>query len=111
MFKQLIENSIEAIHSSRVEERSLEIMTSFDAGFVTIEILDSGPGVPKNLAVKVFEPFFSTKEDNQSFRGMGLTMVHEIVNDHAGMVTLGSRTKSGCRVTIQLPISTDTVES
>lgn len=108
MLKQLIENAIEAIHFSHVKERSLQIITRAESGVVTIEILDSGPGIPAGMELKVFEPFFSTRSDCQSCRGMGLTMVQDIVNDHAGMVSLSCRTQSGCQVCVQLPVAAAT---
>jgi nitrogen fixation negative regulator NifL len=107
MLKQLIENAIEAIGSSNSQQRSLDIVTSAESGFVTIEILDSGPGIPQELELKVFEPFFSTKSGCQSCRGMGLTMVHDIVNEHAGIVSLGCRVENGCRALIQLPVASE----
>lgn len=105
MFKQLIDNAIEAIEMGNAQYRVLEIATRSGNGFVNIEIMDSGSGIPENLELKVFEPFFSTKEGHSSRKGMGLAMVHEVVNQHAGMVSLGCSRFGGCNVSIQLPLA------
>ena len=113
MLKQLIENAIEAMNFDSILERKLEITSTFNKDFVTVRILDTGIGLPPEMNAKLFEPFFSTKSPKMKGRGMGLPMVQEIVNEHAGMVELknrqdqdGSLTSSyqGCEAVIHLPI-------
>jgi nitrogen fixation negative regulator NifL len=104
MLKQLIENAIEAMNSRGIKERSLEIVSKKIGSFVSIEIIDSGHGIPKELELKVFEPFFSTKSSGSSCKGMGLTMVQDIVNEHAGLIAISCGENRGCRVSVQLPL-------
>lgn len=109
MLKQLIENAIEAMNASDIEERSLEIVSKEISGFISIEIKDSGPGIPEELELKVFEPFFSTKYhgakyNGNSCQGMGLTMVQDIVNEHAGLIAINGGKNRGCLVSVQLPL-------
>lgn len=104
MFRQLIDNAIEAMSERSVRVRDLVIVTSAEKDCVTCEIRDSGPGIAAELRVKVFEPFFSTKSGGQGCRGMGLPMVQDIVTDHAGTVHIDSNWTSGCRMIVQLPI-------
>jgi nitrogen fixation negative regulator NifL len=105
MLKQLLENAIEAMSDRTIKQRDLTIVTSVDKDTITCEIIDSGSGIPQNLLVKVFEPFFSTKTTSNGCRGMGLPMVHDVVSDHSGTVHIDSQYRLGCRVIVQLPVS------
>ena len=105
MFKQLIENATEAINFDRSKLREIHINTSAESNFIKIEISDSGPGIKPDLAVKIFEPFFSTKPPGKGYRGMGLPMVQEVVNEHMGIVHLDTDYNQGCKFIIQLPVS------
>lgn len=105
MFKQLLDNAIEAMSDRKIDYRELSIMTFAEKERVICEITDSGPGIPVELMVKVFEPFYSTKPPGRSCRGMGLSMVQEIIADHSGTVFIDSTFKEGCRVVLHLPIT------
>ncbi|MBA56611.1 MAG: nitrogen fixation negative regulator NifL [Pseudomonadales bacterium] len=105
MFKQVFDNAIDAMSDRSVKERELTIVTRSEKEMVIIEISDSGPGIPSDMHVKVFQPFFSTKASGQGCRGMGLPMVQEIVSDHSGTVYIDPNYRSGCRVIVQLPIT------
>ncbi len=105
MFKQLLDNAIEAMSDRKVTRRELVIVTRSEKDAVICDITDSGPGIPAELLVKVFEPFYSTKPPRHGCRGMGLPMVQEIVTDHAGTVHIDSTFHEGCRVVVHLPVS------
>lgn len=105
MFKQLLENAVEAMSDRSVRRRELLITTRVEKDFIVCAIHDSGPGIPEALRVKVFQPFFSTKKTHSGFRGMGLPMVQDIVADHAGTVFINAEQAPGCCVTVQLPAS------
>ncbi|WP_317933262.1 nitrogen fixation negative regulator NifL [Halioxenophilus sp. WMMB6] len=113
MIKQLVENAIEAMERNRGESRDLKITSRHEDQFVVLEVADTGSGIAEDLAIKVFEPFFTTKEvGHNSSRGMGLSMVQEIVNEHAGMVSLTDNRQPdssmpGCKVIIYLPVTHD----
>jgi signal transduction histidine kinase len=49
------------------------------AGRAVLEVEDSGPGIPPEVAARLFTPFFSTKERGQ---GLGLTLVQEVLRQH-----------------------------
>ncbi len=103
LFKQLLDNAIDAMSGRNVSKRELQIKTREETDIVMIEITDSGPGIAPDLAVKVFQPFFSTKPPHKGCRGMGLPMVQEIVTEHAGTVRIDTHYRQGCRVIIELP--------
>jgi PAS domain S-box-containing protein len=70
--------------------------------FVELAVADSGPGIPADVAERMFEPFFSTKEVGKG-SGMGLAMVHGIVHDYGGHIGVGSADGEGAEIRILLP--------
>lgn len=68
---------------------------------VSIRMSDSGPGIPKSIQEKVFQPFFSTKEEGT---GLGLTIAARIVSEHGGWLDLTSREGKGATFIINLPL-------
>ena len=105
MFKQILENAIDAMNQSSVQRRELHIATWPDGELIHVCIEDTGPGIPENLRIKAFEPFFSTKNGGgQRHSGMGLTMAQEVINQHSGLIRFDPGCREGCRVHIQLQI-------
>lgn len=70
-----------------------------DAG-VRLEVRDSGPGISAEIAAKVFEPFFTTREKGT---GLGLAFVREIARDHGGDVAVGRAPEGGARFHFHVP--------
>ncbi len=105
MFKQLLDNAIEAMSERTVRRRELVIVTKSEKDRVVCEITDSGPGIAAEYLVKVFQPFYSSKLNRPGCRGMGLSMVQEVVADHAGTVFVDASFTEGCRVVVHLPAS------
>ena len=105
MIKQLVENAVDSIHATAKGHRTMEITTKHENEFIALKVLDTGAGIPDELSTKVFEPFFSTKRPGDQCRGLGLTMVHEIVNEHSGMISFETKAEKGFEVTVHLPIS------
>ena len=106
MFRHLLENAIEAMGQRGVKERELTIRTSAADSRILCEISDTGPGIAPELQVRVFEPFFTTKNTVGSSRGMGLTIVQDVVSDHSGTIQFDNKKSgNGCSVLIQLPLT------
>jgi signal transduction histidine kinase len=66
-----------------------------------LSVSDSGPGIPPEIQGRVFEPFFSTK--GQDGTGLGLSVVHGIVREHGGQISVHSAPGEGTRFEISLP--------
>jgi two-component system cell cycle sensor histidine kinase/response regulator CckA len=75
-----------------------------DAGgrYVKIAIEDSGIGMPVNAVEKIFDPYFSTKQEGS---GLGLAITQSIIQKHNGHITVESSPGSGSTFTIYLPAS------
>jgi signal transduction histidine kinase len=68
---------------------------------VAIRVSDSGPGIPPSVQDKVFQPFFSTKEEGT---GLGLSIATRIIQDHGGRLELESKKNEGATFIITLPL-------
>ena len=109
---RILENAVEAlpqggrinIQTKNVElaERSQDRNVQLAPGaYVTVEISDTGKGIPPEVLPRVFEPFFSTKGGNH--RGLGLAWVYGVVTNHGGGVAISSHLSTGTSVRIYLP--------
>ena len=67
---------------------------------VSILIDDDGPGVPAESRDRIFEPFFTTKAKGS---GLGLSIVHAIVTQHGGKITVSESPEGGARFSLELP--------
>lgn len=76
--------------------------------WVEITIADQGPGVDPDVADRIFDPYFSTK---QGGCGLGLSICHSIVIQHKGRIKVSSGPAGGAIFVIQLPASTSVVTS
>jgi PAS domain S-box-containing protein len=74
--------------------------------FVRIEVTDTGTGIPHALRAQIWDPFFTTKQ-NQGGSGLGLSMVRGIVHDHGGLITLDTEVDRGTKFQIYLPATRD----
>ncbi len=63
---------------------------------------DNGPGISPGLEGRVFDPFFSTKEEGRG-TGMGLAIAFAILRNHGGAIEVVSGRGGGCRVVFSLP--------
>jgi len=70
---------------------------------VDIEIKDTGTGISQELLSKVFDPFFTTKDVGKG-SGLGLFVVHEIIEEHDGCIAVDSKVGKGTTFLIRLPI-------
>jgi len=74
-----------------------------DEEHIRIEITDNGVGISEDDISHIFEPFFSTKE-KESGIGLGLAIVHGIVQSHKGKTDVKSELGKGTTISITLPL-------
>lgn len=87
-----------SIHPQNIKE-GRELPTG---SYVRIIVSDNGPGMDAETMVRIFEPYFTTKEKEQG-TGLGLFLVHGIVEDHNGIIEVESQKGQGTVFTIHLP--------
>ncbi len=84
----LIDNAIEAA-TAGPSPASVTVGLAASDGHITIEVSDTGPGVPKELAGRIFTDGFTTKSpDAERHRGIGLALVHRLVHRAGGTITV-----------------------
>lgn len=103
-FKKLLDNAIDAIVFNNCEVREIEIKTQIENEGIRIIFQDSGIGIPKDQRIKIFQPFYSTKpQAMEGTRGIGLSIVQQVINEHSGTVEFKSSDYSSTRVCVFLP--------
>jgi signal transduction histidine kinase len=96
----LIDNAVAAMGETGV----LTVRTGLDQGYVSVEIGDTGPGVPPEIRERIFEPFFTTKPVGQG-TGLGLDITWRIVvNKHHGDIGVES-VPGHTRFRVRLPVT------
>jgi signal transduction histidine kinase len=92
----------------RAANRSLDaVSAAAQAGthvgdYLWLEVADSGDGIPPDILVKIWEPFFTTKAPGRG-TGLGLATVRGIIKEHNGVITLQSEVGHGTSFQILLP--------
>ncbi|MGR9100231.1 MAG: nitrogen fixation negative regulator NifL [Gammaproteobacteria bacterium] len=104
LFKQLIDNAINAMNRGNIKERSIQIKTQTNHSWVHVDITDSGPGIPEQQRAKVFEPFFTTQKMGGIQAGMGLVMSREIAQQMNGKIEIDPDYQHGCRFKVSFPV-------
>ncbi len=93
----LISNAISAMP----EGGNLAITTSKRNHYGQIQVTDTGIGIPPKILPHIFDPFFTTKITGP---GLGLAMVHKIIKQHGGQISVESVPNRGTTFTIVLPL-------
>jgi len=115
VFANLLINAYEALNGegavtiaarevTREEDGALPLDGLHPIPTVVVEVTDNGPGVPPELADKIFSAFFTTKAQGS---GLGLAIVRKIVDAHDGRIDLTSRPGAGTKFRVTLPVSGD----
>ncbi len=108
LLKQLVDNAVDAIADANAARRELSISTRMEGEYLTLQIEDSGPGIPPELRFRVFEPFYTSKGGQHA--GMGLAMVQEVVNQHYGTIDIDPEFQDGCRICLRFPLLNETLQ-
>jgi signal transduction histidine kinase len=73
---------------------------------VEIIFVDTGTGMSDEVLSQVFQPFYTTKDKGL---GLGLNIIHKIVKEHGGYITLSSREGEGTQIKLRFPVCPKTV--
>jgi len=86
-------------------ERNNHVHPLLSSGkYILMKVTDTGTGIPEEIKDKIFNPFFTTKEQGKG-TGLGLAMVYGIVKEHKGVLNVKSKTGKGTTFEIYLPPS------
>ncbi|HUX06410.1 MAG TPA: ATP-binding protein [Acidobacteriota bacterium] len=104
VFMNVFQNSINAMENKKkgVLRVGLEREGKGRAGSLVVTIRDNGRGIPEDQMDKIFDPFFSTRKESGG-TGLGLFIVHRLIDAHGGSVNIVSKVGRGTTVKITLP--------
>ena len=102
VFLNLFMNAIHAVSKKGKIVVQTSLLPSRD--IVEIKIGDDGPGIPKEQQERLFQPFYTTKEDGT---GLGLNICQSLILQHKGSISINSENGRGTTVIIKLPIQQD----
>ncbi len=100
VFMNIIRNAVQAMDGKgKITINSQQVDKE-----IIVKISDSGPGIPQEYLTKVFDPFFTTKEQG-SGTGLGLNIVHRVIESYGGRVQIESAPGKGATFIIALPVA------
>jgi signal transduction histidine kinase len=104
VFMNLILNAIQAIRDGGSIVIATRLHLTDQQGqpgrFVQVEIRDTGMGIPEENLEHIFDPFFTSKDEGS---GLGLSISHQIVQEHGGFILVQSKVGEGTSFLINLP--------
>lgn len=100
VFLNLITNAVQAMESTG---GAIRLTAEEQGDFVVVTVQDSGPGIPAEKIGKVFDPFYSTRDAGT---GLGLTIVHRIIDEHDGHIEVESGSE-GTTFRVSIPSAID----
>jgi two-component system sensor kinase FixL len=95
----LMRNAMEAMRDSVRRELSVRVAPGGDDD-VVIEVSDTGPGIPDEVAARLFQPFVTTKPSGM---GIGLSISKRIVESHGGTIAVAHNAEGGATFRFTLP--------
>ena len=104
VFLNLLINAAQAIPSGSPEQHQIRVATRAGAERVTVEVSDTGKGIPTEALERVFDPFFTTKPEGEG-TGLGLSISHGIITALGGTIDVESKVGKGTTFRISLPLA------
>jgi len=98
----LIKNSVDAFDGKTIENKMIEVKSYIEDDFVIIKVVDNAGGIPLDVIDKIFNPYFTTKEQGKG-TGIGLHMTQRIVNEVFNGSIDVENLNSGVVFTIKFP--------
>ncbi|WP_096439881.1 PAS domain-containing sensor histidine kinase [Alteribacter populi] len=102
LFQAFLNLSLNALEAMKEKENGmLSITVSRVRGSVKISFHDNGTGIPSGKIKRIFNPFFSTKQEGT---GLGLAITHDLINEHKGSIEVESEVGKGSEFIVRLPL-------
>jgi len=95
-----------ALAQTRLSPSQAERLGIPGGDYVTLTVQDSGNGIPVKTLERIFEPFFTTRQVGQG-TGLGLSVVHGIMQTHQGGIDVQSTPGEGSRFTLYFPVTSE----
>jgi PAS domain S-box-containing protein len=105
VFVNIILNAFDAMKAGD----TLTVTTRANGDGVSVEIADTGCGIPPSMLHRIFDPFFTTKMENAG-TGLGLYLSYNVIHNHGGSISVDSIEGKGTTFAVWLPVALDRVE-
>jgi two-component system NtrC family sensor kinase len=102
--RQVLLNIVKNAMDAMPQGGTLNVMTQYEDAMLKITVSDTGMGMTEEMKEKIFDAFFTTKEQVRGV-GLGLSVCYGIVHDHGGEIVVKSEPGKGSTFSIILPIS------
>ncbi len=100
--ENVIINAIDTMPSGGKLTVEISEITAREQPYVVVKVKDTGAGIEKEIADRIFEPFFSTKAEKGGF-GLGLSISRKIVEEHGGFISVESKPGEGSVFYLHFP--------
>ena len=105
VFLNILLNAIEATsENGKITVKTRSFIKPGGEPYIQIEFTDTGCGIPAEHIEEIFNPFFTTKSTGS---GLGLSISHQIIQDHRGYIDVESQLGRGSSFFINLPVNQD----
>ena len=100
VFQNLLSNALQAMEGDGVIILRADLVKKGYSVYCRVQVSDSGPGIPEDLLDKVFNPYFTTRDEGT---GLGLSIIERIIHDHKGRIWVESSQGEGTTFYLDLP--------
>jgi two-component system NtrC family sensor kinase len=100
----LVMNASEATHNRGNGKVTVRTTSNTEKASIRLEVKDNGDGIPKEYLAKIYDPFFTTKDEGKGV-GLGLAVVYGIIESHGGDIEVETKIGEGTTFLVDLPVS------
>lgn len=99
IYLNIIRNAVQAMEG----KGKLNLSSYQENGRIITSVQDTGPGIPQEYISKIFDPFFTTKDQGKG-TGLGLNIVHRLIEKYGGTISIESIVGEGTTFTVTFPV-------
>ncbi len=99
----LLDNAVSMIAHHKISPGRIVVRTGYDKKrkVARFEVSDNGPGIPEEEKDRIFQPYYTRKDDGT---GLGLAIVKSVISDHSGEIRVYDNEQGGAKFIIELPL-------
>lgn len=102
LLREALLNIVKNAQAAMAAGGTLAVGTVLEGERIRITVRDTGTGIPDDIADKIFEPYFTTRDFGS---GLGLTLTYKIIKEHAGDIEVASKPGVGTTLRVSIPVS------
>jgi two-component system sensor histidine kinase KdpD len=103
LMEQVLHNLIYNATQYAPHTTNIRVKAFFDNGFLTIQVMDRGPGFPRKEISRIFDKFYRVEGSIAGGTGLGLSIAKGFVEAHKGAIMVENRQNGGAKFTVKIP--------